>query len=110
MQSVGFDGFAVIFARNVAERFRAGDVDGKGYQQDDYGDHAGLDLHVVKKEAVEAFVNDEYRGDEEQRGFHEGGKILKFAVAVGMAFVGGLVGHAHGEESDYRGQQIETGM
>ena len=27
-----------------------------------------------------------------------------------MAFVGGLVGHAHGQEGDYGGQQIEAGM
>jgi hypothetical protein len=64
----------------------------------------------VKKQAVEAFVNDEYRGDDEQRGFHESGKILKFTVPVRVAFVGGLVGHAHGEERNYRREQIETGM
>ena len=72
MQRVGFDGFAVIFAGDVAEGFRAGHVDGQSYQQDGHGNHAWLDMHMVKKEAVEAFVNDEDRGDDEQRGFHEG--------------------------------------
>ena len=85
MQRVGFHGFARDICARRGEGFGARDVDDQSYQQDENGDQARLDVHAVEKQPVEAFVDDEERGDDEQRGFHEGGKILEFAVAVGMA-------------------------
>ena len=72
MQRVGFDGFAVVFARYMPQRLCTCDVYGQSHQQYQYGDDAGLNMYVMKKQSVDALVNDEDRGDEQQRGLDEG--------------------------------------
>ena len=49
-------------------------------------------------------------GDRHQAGFAKGGDVLEFAVAVGVVFVGGLVAHLHGEESERRAGQVQPGV
>src|SRR5215813_11224583 len=62
----------------------------------------------MKEQAIEGFVNDVESGDKKQRGFDKGREIFELPVAIGMALVGGLIGHANRKERDDRGDQIET--
>src|SRR5580693_4325060 len=110
MESVGFEGVARIFARDVRERARSCDIDGQGHEQHENGGDAGLDVHAVEEEAVKRFINDIESGQEQQRGFYESGEIFKLAVAVGMAFVRRFIRNAYGEKSDDRGEQVQAGV
>ena len=64
-------------------------------------------MHGAEKEALEGFENNVKRGDQQKRGFDEGGEIFKLAVAVWMTLIGGLIGNAHRQKCDDRGDQIE---
>ncbi len=82
------------------ERARPGDVDGQRHKQHhDCGD-ARLDIHAAEKEPVKRFINDVERGEEQQTGLDEGGKVFEFSVAIGMAFVGRFIRDPHGEKGD----------
>jgi len=59
---------------------------------------------------MEGFVDDVDGGENEQAGFDEGGEIFELAVAVGMAFVRGLVGDADGKKRDDGSDKVEAGM
>ncbi len=96
MQRIGFEGFAFEFFCGVSQGAGASDIDGESDEEDQDGGDAGLNVDVMEEEAVKGFVDDVERGHHEQGGFDEGGKIFKLAVAVGMAFVGGLIGNAYG--------------
>jgi hypothetical protein len=65
---------------------------------------------VVKEQALDGFVDDDYAGQKQQAGFDEGGEIFHLAVTVLMVGVGGLVGDAHREEGNGGGDQIEEGV
>src|SRR5580704_5312318 len=110
MERVGFERVARIFLRNVLERTRPGYFDGQRHEKhEDRGD-ARLDMHAMEKEPVKCFVNDVERGEEQERGLNECGKIFELAVAVGMPLVGWLIRDAHGEESDDGGEQVQAGV
>ena len=65
-------------------------------------------MHGAEEEPVKRFINDVERGEEQQTGLDEGGKIFEFAVAVGMAFVGRFIRDAHGEKGNDGRDQVQT--
>ena len=67
-------------------------------------------MHGMKQQPLKRFPDNVERGQQQQACFNERRKALHFAVAVKVVGVGGLVRHAHGEERDDRGHQIENGM
>ena len=64
----------------------------------------------MEEEPGEGFIDDVERRDNQEPGFEEGREVFKFAVAVGMALVGGLIGDADGEKGDDGGDEVEAGM
>ncbi len=91
MEGIRFEGFTGVFAGDDGQGASAGQINGEGSEKNDEGDEAGLDMDGVEKEAGEGFVDDVNGGEDEEAGFDEGGEILEFAVAIGVALISGLV-------------------
>jgi hypothetical protein len=110
VQRVSLEGFASIFLCDVSQPAGARQINGQSDEENDDRRDAGLNMYGVEEEAVEAFVDDEKRGEKKEAGFDKRGKILEFAVAVGMALIGGGISDANREKGDYCGDEVETGM
>jgi len=106
VESVGFEGLAVVLEGDASERAGAPGIDDDGERHDEEGGEAGFDFDAVKKEALDGFGDDPDTGEKEQSGFDEGGEIFEFAVSVLMVGVGGLVGNADGEKRYEGGDEI----
>jgi len=52
-------------------------------------------MHLLEQQAHKRLHDDVHGSREQQSRFNEGGEILKFSVAVGVAGIRGLVGYAH---------------
>ena len=110
MKRVGFECFAGMTPGDGVERARAGEINGESDEKNEDGGEGGLNVDGVEEEAIEGFIDDVDGGEEEQAGFDEGGEIFKFAVAVGVALVGRLIGNADGEKGDDGGDEVEAGV
>ncbi len=110
MERISLERFAWIFLDDARQCFGARHIDDERESEHDDRSDAGFDVYRAEEEPFERFENDVEGGDEEKRGFNERRKIFEFAVAVGMALIGRLIGDADGEEGDHRGDQIESGM
>src|SRR5260370_1242865 len=85
-------------------------IDGQSDQEHQDRREAGLDVQVAKEQPGKRFINDVESRQREQSGLDECGEVLKFPVPVGMPLIGRLVGHAHGEKSNDRGNQVQAGV
>ncbi len=107
MQRVGLQRFARIFSSNMFESAGSGEIDGQRHEQHQKCRNTRLDMHGVEEEPVKRFINDVERGEEQQTGLDECGKVFEFSVAVGMAFVGRFIRDAHGEKRDDCRNQVQ---
>jgi len=110
MERIGFEGFAGVLGGDDVKRTGAGQVNRQRDEENKDGHEAELNVHRMKEEAREGFIDNVERSQDEQTGFDESGEIFKFAVAVRMTLIGGLVRNAHGKKRDHRGDQVEAGM
>ena len=62
-------------------------------QKDQDRRNAGGNVHGLEEQTLEGFIDDVEGGEYQQPGLDEGGEIFEFAVAIGMALVGRLVGN-----------------
>jgi hypothetical protein len=108
MQCVGFEGFARVALGDDIERAGPGHINREGHEQDQDGSDARLNMDGMEKKAMEGFVDDVNRREDEQAGFDKCGEILKLAVAVGVALVSRPVGDADREKRDDGGDQVEA--
>ena len=107
MQRVGFQRFARKFPRHAAERSRADQVNAHRQAQNQHGQRARLQVHLLEQEAHERLEDDVHRSREKQPRFDEGGEIFKFSVAVGVPGIRGLVRHAHGKPRQDGRDQVQ---
>src|SRR5215472_1497098 len=110
MECIGFKSFAVVAPGDFVEGSGAREINGKRGEKNQESKEVRLDVHRVEKQPLKGFKDDVNGGEDKQAGFDEGGEIFKFAVAVGVALVGGLVRNTHGKKGDDRGDQVETRM
>jgi hypothetical protein len=99
-----------MFLGYFAESAGSSEIDSKSGEKNQNGCDAGLNVNGVEKEAVEGFIDDVERRENEECGFHERRKVFEFTVTVKMAIVRGLIGDSDREESNDGGHEIETGM
>ena len=59
---------------------------------------------------MKSFVDNVQRGQQQQPGLHKRGKVLKLSVPVRMLLIRWLIGYAHGQKRDHRGNQIQPGV
>ncbi len=88
--SASLGNFFTTFERARARRH----VDHQGERQHDHSGDAGLDMHGAEEKPLKRFENNVESGDQEKRGLDERREIFEFAVTVGMALVGRLIGNA----------------
>ena len=94
MQGVRLERLAGVLFGHFVECPGACQVDAQSHEKDKDGRQAGLDMNGMKEQAGKGLVNNVQRGEEQEAGFNESGKILKFSVAVWMARISGLIGNS----------------